>query len=103
MEHKLSEHSLPAEPLPRSPSIESSISATKSIHIIDDEITRVKDEEELNEKVENLLKKKIQEGDKIALFQLAQFYFEQVISCYCSLFLFPFIIHFYHVYLYLSI
>ncbi|XP_072026131.1 LRP2-binding protein-like [Amphiura filiformis] len=77
MEHKLSEHSLPHEPLPRSPSIESSISQTKSLHIIDDEITRVKDDQELNEKVENLLKKKIQEGDKNALFQLAQFYFEQ--------------------------
>ncbi len=59
MEHKLSEHSLPQEPLPRSPSVESSISNTKSVHIIDDELTRVKDDQELNEKVENLLKKKI--------------------------------------------
>ena len=78
MEHKLSEHSLPPEPLPRSPSIESSISGTKSVHIIDDEFTRVKDDDELNEKVENFLKRKIQDGDKVALFQLGQFYFEQV-------------------------
>ena len=83
MEHQLQKSLPPAEPLPRltrSHSLGSNGSAQRSLHILDDVITKEKEQQELNNKVEQLLLKQIKEGDTNAIFQLGQFYFEQVRS-----------------------
>ncbi|XP_033119477.1 LRP2-binding protein-like [Anneissia japonica] len=79
IEHKLGDF-IPGEPLPaRSEhgSIESVLSDNRSVHIIDDIPEKKRIEDELNERVETLLLEKVDTGDKLAIFQLAQFYFEQ--------------------------
>ncbi|XP_072177450.1 LRP2-binding protein-like [Diadema setosum] len=88
MEHRVpsKELSLPSEPLPASKSLRSgsagslgseTTAITKSLHIIDDTEQKEKEEQELNEKVEQLLVDKVKKGDPVATFQLGQFYFEQ--------------------------
>ncbi|XP_041476636.1 LRP2-binding protein-like isoform X1 [Lytechinus variegatus] len=87
MEHQLTrQNTLPAEPLPGTKSFRSGsvgslgtelTAGTKSLHILDDAERKDKEEQELNEKVEALLLDKVKKGDKVATFQLGQFYFEQ--------------------------
>ncbi|PIK41401.1 putative LRP2-binding protein [Apostichopus japonicus] len=79
MEHKLEPKQLSEEKLPDGKgnsllSIHSDIKS--SVHILDDENNKRKEEQELLEKVEKLLLGKVKEDDKAAIFQLGQFYFE---------------------------
>ncbi|XP_071949045.1 LRP2-binding protein-like [Antedon mediterranea] len=90
IEHRLRD-SISAEPLPptesaeililrarsENGSIDSLASDQRSLHIIDDFPEKKRAEGELNEQVESLLLDKVDNGDKLATFQLAQFYFEQ--------------------------
>ncbi|XP_070539867.1 LRP2-binding protein-like [Ptychodera flava] len=77
MEHKLEkQHQLPTETLPSyTASVTSFLSHENSLHINSDE--QAMPQEEFNEKVELFLMEKIQAGEKQAIFQLGQFYFEQ--------------------------
>ncbi|XP_038046558.1 LRP2-binding protein-like isoform X2 [Patiria miniata] len=75
MEHQLQKSLFPAEPLPR-PNSEGSLK-TRSLHIIDDEVAKEKEKQDLDNRVEQLLLNQIKDGDTNALFQLGQFYFEQ--------------------------
>ncbi|KAJ8026252.1 LRP2-binding protein [Holothuria leucospilota] len=79
MEHKLEKKQLSEEKLPadKSNSLLSVNSDIKSsVHILDDEDNKRREERELLEKVEKLLLGKVKEGEKTAIFQLGQFYFE---------------------------
>lgn len=81
MEHKLEQKQLSEEKLPEGKgnsllSVPSDIKS--SVHILDDESNKRKEERELLEKVEKLLLGKVKEGDRTAIFQLGQFYFESV-------------------------
>ncbi|XP_077992345.1 LRP2-binding protein-like [Glandiceps talaboti] len=77
MEHKLdNKQQLSSEPLPSyTASVTSLVSHENSLHINSEYQGYTK--EEFNEKVELLLLEKIHGGDKQAIFQLGQFYFEQ--------------------------
>ncbi|XP_006816414.1 LRP2-binding protein-like [Saccoglossus kowalevskii] len=76
MEHKLQERpKLTSEPLPSvTASVTSLISHENSLHIDNEEGYTT---EEFNEKIETLLLERIRGGDKLAIFQLGQYFFEQ--------------------------